>query len=125
MKCNVRKTMDKNVKEYFEEVQDSRKSGINSLHKIILEEFPDATVDMRYKMPTYNYNEGWVAIANQKNYISLYTCGYHHIKDFKKKFPKIKTGKGCINFKEADILPIHEIRKVIKHAILHPKKDLA
>ena len=84
-------SVDKQVKEYYEEISESRKPGINYLHEIILDEFPDATVDMKYGMPTYSYHEGWVAIANQKNYISLYTCGYHHIKDFKEKFPKIKS----------------------------------
>ncbi|MEX0321184.1 MAG: iron chaperone [Puniceicoccaceae bacterium] len=113
--------MNKEVNEYFEAVPDSRRPGFISLHDSILEEFPDATVDMKYRMPTYSYNEGWVAIANQKNYMSLYTCGYHHIKEFKETYPKIKTGKGCINFKEKDILPLADIKKVIRHAILHPK----
>jgi len=48
---------------------------------------------MKYKMPTYQVGDGWVAIANQKNYISLYTCGYHHIVGFKNNNPGIKTGK--------------------------------
>jgi uncharacterized protein YdhG (YjbR/CyaY superfamily) len=117
--------MNTQVKDYFEKIPESRKPGIQSLHDIILDEFPEATVDMTYKMPTFRYKEGWVAVANQKSYISLYTCGYHHIKDFKETFPKIKTGKGCINFREKDILPLDEIRKVIKHAILHPKDDVS
>jgi len=37
--------------------------------------------------------DGWVAIANQKHYVSLYTCGYHHIERFKQRCPRIKTGK--------------------------------
>ena len=113
--------MDKHVEAYFETVPESRKASIDALHEIILDEFPGATVDMKYRMPTYSMGDGWVAIANQKNYISLYTCGYHHIKEFKEKHPHFKTGKGCINFKEKDALPRGDIRKVIRHAILHPK----
>lgn len=75
----------------------------------------------KYRMPTYQYGEGWVAIANQKNYISLYTCGYHHIESFKQKHPGIKTGKGCINFKDKDSLPIQDLKAVVRHAINHPK----
>lgn len=113
--------MNKTVEDYFDAVPDARKSAILSLHETILEEFPDAIVDLTYKMPTYRHQDGWVAIANQKNYISLYTCGYHHIKGFKDKHPNVKTGKGCINFKEKDMLPLDDIRDVVRHAILHPK----
>jgi uncharacterized protein YdhG (YjbR/CyaY superfamily) len=116
--------MDKQVEAYFEMVPESRKATMDSLHLNILTEFPDVTVDMKYRMPTYSMGDGWVAIANQKNYISLYTCGYHHIKAFKEMHPHFKTGKGCINFKERDALPLEDIRKVIRHAILHPKDGM-
>lgn len=113
--------MDKAVEQYFEAVSEQRKDRLNSLHQLITSLFPQATVDMKYKMPTYQYDDGWVAIANQKNYISLYTCGYHHIEGFKKSYPQIKTGKGCINFGDEDELPLAEIETVVKHAINHPK----
>jgi uncharacterized protein YdhG (YjbR/CyaY superfamily) len=76
---------------------------------------------MRYKMPTYQVGDGWVALANQKHYVSLYTCGHHHIAEFKRKYPKIRTGKGCINFRDGDHIPVEELKGVIMHAIGHPK----
>ena len=39
----------------------------------------------------------------------------------KKKHPKYKTGKGCINFREKDEIPEKDVKAVIRHAILHPK----
>jgi uncharacterized protein YdhG (YjbR/CyaY superfamily) len=72
-------------------------------------------------MPTYRIGEGWVAIANQKHHVSLYTCGYHHIEAFRKAHPRIKTGKGCINFRDRDELPTEDIRQVVQHAIRQPK----
>lgn len=75
---------------------------------------------MKFRMPTYTVGAGWVALANQKNYISLYTCGYHHIEGFKVKHPEIKTGKGCINFRDKDELPINDICEVIQHAVQNP-----
>ena len=72
-------------------------------------------------MPTYQVGDGWVALANQKNYVSLYTCGYHHIAAFREKHPKIKTGKACINFRPGDELPLQDLKAVVKHAITHPK----
>ncbi|WP_447968402.1 iron chaperone [Nitrospira sp. M1] len=94
---------------------------MQSLHDMILELYPDATVDMTYKMPTYRVREGWVAIANQKNYVALYTCESHHIEAFNKKYPNINTGKGCIRFKDRDSLPLSDVKPVVKHAIEHLK----
>ncbi len=68
-------------------------------------------------MPTYEAGEGWVAAANQKNCISLYTCSAEHLESFKRKHPKIKTGKGCINFKDSDDIPINDLIPVIKSAM--------
>ncbi len=113
--------MDKAVETYFASVPAERKAMVNQLHDLIVRLYPQADISMKYKMPTYEVGDGWVALANQKNYVSLYTCGYHHIVKFKQRHPKIKTGKGCINFKPKDALPVRDIKSVVKHAITHPK----
>ncbi len=113
--------MNSEVEKYLNSVPSKRAERFNNLHLLILELYPDAVLDMKYKMPTYQVGDGWVALANQKNYISLYTCGYHHIESFKENNPGIKTGKGCINFKDADDFPTKDIKQVIVHAMQHPK----
>ena len=113
--------MHNDVADYFAAISEERQARINELHNLILNLYPDAVVDLKYKMPTYRVGEGWVALANQKHYISLYTCGYHHIEAFRNNNPQIKTGKGCINFRDNDRLVIRDIKAVIKHAIDHPK----
>lgn len=113
--------MNKQVHDYFDTLPSSRKSHMKSLHDVIMDCFPTAAVDMRYKMPTYRHGDGWVAIANQKNYVSLYTCSALHLEEFRNKHPEYKTGKGCINFREKDEIPISAIKAVVQHAILHPK----
>lgn len=55
--------MDKQVKAYFDAVPGPRKFLAESLHQAVMECFPEATVDLKYNMPTYSYGEGWVAIA--------------------------------------------------------------
>lgn len=113
--------MNDDVKAYLDSVPESRAAHVHALHELILELFPDAVVDMRYKMPTYQVGDGWVAVANQKSYVSLYTCGAAHLAAFKEKHPQYRTGKGCINFRERDTLPLPALRAVIRHAIRHPK----
>jgi uncharacterized protein YdhG (YjbR/CyaY superfamily) len=115
--------MKREVRSYLAAVPKERKPLVNRLHELIVELYPDAEIDMSYRMPTYKAEEGWVALANQKQYVSLYTCGAHHLAEFKSKHPKIKTGKGCINFKQSDTVPVAAVKKVIRHAIEHPKES--
>lgn len=113
--------MNPGITVYFDDIADERKERFNILHSLIIKLYPDAVLDRSYKMPTYRVGDGWVALANQKNYIPLYACGYHHIELFKASHPSIKTGKGCINFKDNDSLPLQDIEKVTCHAIKQPK----
>jgi len=113
--------MNKHTKKYFDAVPEDRREMVDKLHSIIVGLFPDAEISLDYKMPTYRVGDGWVALANQKNYVSLYTCGEQHLVEFKKKQPKIKTGKGCINFKPSDKIPVTAVKQVVRHAIRKPK----
>lgn len=114
--------MSSDVEAYFESAQPNRKEKMLQLRGVILEHFPLAKESMAYKMPTYEFENGWVAIANQKNYVSLYTCGEMHLESFKAVHPKIKTGKGCINFKDKDVIPIDDVVPVIKSAMSAERK---
>ena len=116
-----KQNVDEDVRRYLDAVPDARKAHIDTLHSAIMEYFPESMVNMKYKMPTYCYGKGWVALANQKNYVSLYTCSADHLEEFRKKYPHYKTGKGCINFREKDEIPVDAVKAVIRHAILHPK----
>lgn len=109
------------IAEYTAELSKERQDLVTLLHAQIMGLYPNAIVSMKYKMPTYEVADGWVAIANQKNYVSLYTCSATHVQPFKLRHPEIKAGKGCINFKTTDTLPIDDIRSVISHAIENPK----
>ena len=101
------------VEDYLREIPGARETRFNALHNLILERYPQVTVDMKYKMPTYHIGNNWVALANQKNYISLYTCDAEDIKTFKHNHPTIKTGKTCINFRESDELPLDDLADVL------------
>jgi uncharacterized protein YdhG (YjbR/CyaY superfamily) len=113
--------MDKEVRRYLDSVPPERRPTVDTLHGLIMKLYPEAEVDMSYRMPTYRVKDGWVAIANQKRYVSLYTCGAHHLVEFKASHPDIKTGKGCINFKVSDGIPVKAVKTVIKHAMEHSK----
>ncbi len=113
--------MQADVTAYFDAQPAERRALLEQLHGLIGSLYPAAVLSMEYRMPTYRVGEGWVAIANQKRYVSLYTCGAHHLEAFKAKHPGIRGGKGCLNFKPADALPLKDLEQVIRHAIEHPK----
>lgn len=101
---------------YIDSIPTQRLERFMSIHNLIMRLYPDAVVDMSYRMPTYRHGDGWVALANQKNYISLYTCSESHIQDYKSRHPKQKTGKGCINFRLRDEIHYNDLENVIRHA---------
>ncbi len=106
-----------NVQDYIENIPQKRKSRFESIRMLVKSMYPRAEESMHYKMPTYRHDEGWVALANRINYISLYTCSADHLVVFKKNNPEIPTGKGCINFRDKDEIPLADLRLVVQRAM--------
>jgi uncharacterized protein YdhG (YjbR/CyaY superfamily) len=113
----MNKPLNNQVADYFGALSEQRQQIVVALHALIVQLYPDAEVDMSYTMPTYKAHGGWVALASQKHYVSLYTCAAHHIAEFKQQYPSIKTGKACINLKVIDPLPLEALKKVIRSAM--------
>lgn len=105
------------IRYYINGQPEDRRVVLNHLIAMIEEHAPDAQASMRYKMPTFEREDHWIAVANQKHYISVYTCQEAHIEEFKRKHPKVKTGKGCINFTRMDGIPYNDLVSVINNAL--------
>ena len=105
------------LEEYLKAIPDARAARFSAIRDLIRRQYPDAVESMRYRMPTFEVGEGWVALANQKQYISLYTCSAEHLESFRQLHPEIKTGKGCINFRDRDDIPLDSIVSVIESAM--------
>ena len=69
------------------------------------------------RQPTFERGEGWVAVANQKHHISLYTCSPQHLAEFRNRHPEAKCGKGCIRFPDRDDIPLEDLEPVIRSAM--------
>lgn len=65
-----------------------------------------------------------VALASQKNYISLYVCavkdGQYLAEKYKNELGKVSVGKSCIRFKKLTDLNLKTLEKVIKLAAKFP-----
>ena len=107
--------------EYVSLLSPKRSERIQKLHNLVVANYPDATLSMKYKMPTYEQGDGWVALASQKNYVSVYTCARAHIQPYLDRHPKAKCGTGCLNFRDSDDIVFEDLKPVLASALLKPK----
>jgi uncharacterized protein YdhG (YjbR/CyaY superfamily) len=125
----------KTVKEYIAAVPDERKEIIIFLHDFIQIAAPKLKPHLAYNMLGYgsfqykNYKKEmieWpiVALANQKNYVSVYVCaivdGQYIAEKYKKELGKVSVGKSCIRFKKLEDINLLVLKKVIKEAAKNP-----
>ena len=65
-----------------------------------------------------------IALASQKNYISLYVCaiegGEYIAEKYKGDLGKVNVGRSCIRFKKIEDLNLKTLEKVIKFAVKNP-----
>jgi len=108
--------MNPEVQDYFDALPPERKTVLLQLHEFILSLDPGARVLIWYRMPTYRSHKGWVSIANQPKFISLYTDSADHLAAYKTRHPKVKTGVGSINLKVDEPLPFDDLKEIILSA---------
>jgi uncharacterized protein YdhG (YjbR/CyaY superfamily) len=123
------------VKEYLDHVPAERKEIINFLHEWIQKTAPELKPHFAYNMLGYgtmkylNYKKetiDWpiVALANQKNYVSLYVCavqdGQYIAEKHKDKLGKVSVGKSCIRFKKLEDLNLDTLKDVVRSAAKEP-----
>lgn len=128
-------TKAKSIKEYFDALPKERREALEFLHKLIHETAPSLKPNFIYNMPGYgsfkykNYKKeiiDWptIAIASQKNYISLYICAVDNkeyiAEKYKDELGKVSVGRSCIRFKKIDDLNLNTLKKVIKLAEKSP-----
>lgn len=128
-------TRAKSVTEYLAAVPKERKNVILFLHNFILKTAPKLKSHFAYNMLGYgsftykNYKKeiiDWpvIALANQKNYVSVYVCavenGRYIAEKHTKELGKVSVGKSCIRFKKLEDVNLPVLKKVIQAAAKNP-----
>lgn len=124
-----------NAKEYLDSLPEERKKPILFLNDFIQKVSPKLKCHFAYNMLGYgsftykNYKKemiDWpiIALANQKNYMSIYVCalesGEYLAEKHKDELGKVSVGKSCIRFKKLEDVNLPELKKVIKKAAKMP-----
>ncbi|HYF10529.1 MAG TPA: DUF1801 domain-containing protein [Candidatus Paceibacterota bacterium] len=128
-------TKAKTVAEYIKAVPAERRDTILAVHDFIRKTVPKLKPHFAYNMlgygsfPYTNYKKEsitWpvIALANQKNYVSLYVCsidaGQYVAEKYKKELGKVSVGKSCIRFKKLEDLNLPMLKKVLMTAAKNP-----
>jgi len=124
-------TLATTPEEYIAALAQPRRQEIEQLDALIRKTLPDLKPHIMSGMigyGTYHYRyasgrEGdWslIALASQKNYISVYVCAVDHdtyiAEAQKKQFPKASIGKSCIRFKTLKDIDLTALSALFKQA---------
>jgi len=119
----------KTVAEYFERIEEPRRTEVMAVHKMITKALPKLKPEIVVGMIGYGsyhfkYASGkegdWpiIALASQKNYISVYVCasenGKYIAEKHRAELPKASIGKSCIRFRKTDDVDLKTLEKVVK-----------
>jgi uncharacterized protein YdhG (YjbR/CyaY superfamily) len=123
------------IQEYLNSMPPERQEVIRLLHQFIKDAAPSLKPHYAYNMLGYgsfkykNYKKeiiDWptVALANQKNYVSIYVCavkdGKYLAEENKARLGKVSVGKSCIRFNKLDQVNLDVLKEVIQAAVQNP-----
>jgi uncharacterized protein YdhG (YjbR/CyaY superfamily) len=123
------------VATYLAALPAERKAQVEQLHAFIQKTVPSLKPHFAYNMlgygsfPYINYKKQqvqWpvIALASQKQYISLYVCaldGKQYLAEkHKKNLGKVNVGKSCIRFKKLEDVDLQALATVLKAAAKKP-----
>ncbi|HEY5727317.1 MAG TPA: DUF1801 domain-containing protein [Acidimicrobiia bacterium] len=142
------------VDEYLAELPEERREAIATVRRFILDHLPEGYVEgmnwgmIVYEIPLERYPDmynkqpiGLVALASQKNYMSLYVWGpdaWAEDGEFRRRWKetgkKLDMGKSCVRFRKVDDLAFDVIGDAIAatsvedliaaHEEVHPPKRM-
>ncbi len=122
------------VAAYLESLPEERRVALETVRAVIRDNLPEGYEEgMQYGMIGYyiplsrypkTYNKqplGYVALASQKNYMSLYLMAvYGHVEreqwfraEYARRGKKLDMGKSCVRFKRLEDLPLNLIGEVV------------
>ena len=106
--------------QYLDSLPAARRAEIERVWGLVREHIPAGYAEeVGPKFLSFKAGADWyVALANQKNYISLYLVPLYMFPEMKAKFDaaaskKLKCGKSCINFQRAEELPLELIGEIV------------
>jgi hypothetical protein len=105
--------------QYLSNLPADRSREVETVWRLVRENMPQGYVEqIDSKFLSFRAEGEWyVALANQKNYISLYLMPIYIFPELKARLDesakRLKCGKSCINFKRAEELPLEAVKEIV------------
>lgn len=105
--------------QYLAGLPEERRADVQRVWQVVRDNMPNGYQEhIGPKFLSFNAEgESYVALANQKQYTSLYLIPVYTFPELDAKLEasgkKLKRGKSCINFKRSDDLPLDVIGDII------------
>ena len=113
------------IVRYLAQLPEARRERALALHGLILSLFPQASVSLGTRMPSYRLGEHFVAWASAQRHLALYTCSAERIAGFRARHPEVEAGRGCLRFRDRQRLPLADLAQVVKNALAPGRALLA
>jgi hypothetical protein len=122
------------VEKYLEELPPERREVVSEVRKTILENLPEGYAEsmnwgmISYEIPLEDYPDtyngqplGYLALAAQKRYYSLYMMGVYGDPEqeakleegFEEAGKKLDMGKSCLRFRKLEDIPLDVIGELV------------
>ena len=109
--------MSPEVDAYIAALELLRRERLATLRALVHDTVPGVTEGLDWKMPVFRLGDRWVAIANQKSYISIY-LGLIEAATVIATDPKLKGGKSCVNITDKTELPLAALAPAIRSVLI-------
>jgi uncharacterized protein YdhG (YjbR/CyaY superfamily) len=116
--------VDQAVRAYIDEIPAGHRPLFDRLHQLIIVAYPEATVVLSYKMPTYKLGGRRLFVGAWKHGVSVYGWDEGRDAGFIARHPELKTSTGTIRLRPEDAAAItdDELRDLVR-AALDPRDD--
>ena len=109
--------MSDETQQYFAALPAARKARLLELREVLMATVKGLAENLKYKMPYYEKDGHFVALASRKEYVSIHFCSNDLIENISAKHPDIDTGVGCVRIKDKQTLPLAELKKIFYQSI--------
>jgi len=107
------------VRAYIDDIPAATRPLFDRLHRLIVEAYPDVTIVLSYKMPTYRRGSRRLFVGAWKHGVSVYGWDEGRDAGFIARHPGLKTSTGTIRLRPADAEHISddELRDLVRGAL--------
>ena len=111
--------MDEPLRGYIESIDPEHRPLFDRIERLIFDSFPEATVTLSYRMPTYKVGPHRLYLGVWKHGVSIYGWGQGRAVGFISRHPSLKTSKGTIQLRPDDAAGItdDELRELVRAAL--------